>query len=105
MSSSQVFIQIMVTMQQCVKLVETKQSGNVESVESVERQCAQERRTWNGGTCIFMYHSHEFFGLSQSVKEEVEGKSIWTWTPPSSYVVSMNGKKINRWKTELEDNK
>lgn len=61
------------------------------------------KRTWSGGRCIFAYHSHDFFGLSWSDKAKLEGKDIWNWTPPNSYVVSKNARKIRRWKRELAD--
>ena len=67
--------------------------------------CTTRKRTWSGGTCIFKYHSHDFFGLSRSDKEQIEGKSIRTWTPPNNYVISKNARKINRWRTQLEAEK
>jgi hypothetical protein len=64
--------------------------------------CTQKKRRWDGGSCIFRYHSHEFFGLARSDKQEIEGKSVRKWSAPTSYVILKNGRKIYRWKAELE---
>lgn len=65
--------------------------------------CTTRNRAWSGGTCIFTFHSHEFFGLSRSDRAELEGKDLRGWTPPNTYVMSKNARKINRWKRELAD--
>jgi hypothetical protein len=67
--------------------------------------CTTRKRAWSGGTCIFKYHSYEFFGLSRSDKEEIEGKSVRTWTAPTNVVIAKNARKINRWKAQLEAEK
>jgi hypothetical protein len=63
----------------------------------VERQCAKQ------GSQHGM-EGHAFLGTiamsslacQELKKEEIDSKSIRTWAPPSSYVISMNGRKIRR---------
>jgi hypothetical protein len=67
--------------------------------------CTTRNRAWSGGSCIFKYHSHEFFGLYRSDREEIEGKSMQTQMAPTNIVIAKNAQKINRWKTQLEAEK
>lgn len=65
--------------------------------------CTKRKKGWNGGKCIFRYHSHEFFGMSRSDHNLLHGMDLRTWVPPSDFVVSKNARKIARWKRDLQN--
>ena len=64
--------------------------------------CTTKKRNWNGGKCIFTYHSHEFFGLSRSDCKDLFGNKIETWRPLTEAAMAKNARKIRRWMNEME---
>ena len=64
--------------------------------------CTVEKRKWNGLKCFFMYHSHEFYGLSKSDSKTVHGlASNDECESPTDAIMKMNVSRIKKLQDEL----
>ena len=52
--------------------------------------CTMDKRKWNGGRCVLLFHSEEFFGLARSDYKTVYGKEVSAWKPPSKQTIERN---------------
>ena len=61
----------------------------------MKHMCTNPGKSWNGAQCAFLYHSEEFFGLSRSDYNAVQGKTdLSRWIPPSIDMITRNARYI-----------
>ena len=65
--------------------------------------CTMDKRKWNGGRCVLLFHSEEFFGLARSDYKTVHGKEVSAWKPPSKQTIERHERRIKNFQNVIKD--